>query len=119
MLNKWFRDLDNPAPPPKSEKVTRSLEGLQKYFTDLNQALREISTDPPKPYIDRLCSVKNSYDFARMLEKIVEEVLYSEGKMDLATRKAYYLYYFHREQLEKAASDKLFFFSKQIGRIWT
>jgi hypothetical protein len=118
LLNKWFRDLENPSSPPKSEKVVRGQEDLQKYFADLNQAVNEISADPPKPYIEKLSHVSNPYDFAKILEKIIEDILRREGKIDPNPRKAYYLYYFHKQQLVNAASAKWFSSTKQIGRIW-
>jgi hypothetical protein len=120
LLNEWFRNLSNPSAPPKSEKVVKA-DGVQDeishqdYFSFLSEALQEIKTDPKKIYMERLRSATNPYDFALILQATVEEILYSTGKIDRGLRKAFYLFYFHRRQLEKAAFDKCFSSFKQIG----
>jgi hypothetical protein len=120
LLKHWFSTLTEPKllPRQKSEKVVRGQEDLQKYFSDLNQAVNEIGADPKKPYIEALSHVNNPFDFAKIFENIVEEILRREGKIDPNPRQAYYLYYFHQQQLVNAASAKWFSSIKQIGRVW-
>lgn len=125
LLNKWFKKLENPSRPGESEKGLKSREAQQKYFDLLEEALEEIwdSKKSDSPYIKKLCSQNNPYDFAETLEREVEGILHFENKIE--PKETFFLYYFHRRQLEDAAlnledaaSKKRFSANKQIGRIW-
>lgn len=92
------------------------------YFELLEESLRGICDSklyPPslsKPYLEQLCSKNNPYDFTETLELAVDATLHFEDLID--PKKTFFLYYFHRQQLQDAASKKWFSTGKQIGRVW-
>jgi hypothetical protein len=117
LLDEWFQHLENPCPPPGTgKKVRKAFESLHKYFSDLEGALQTISNDSEK--LNALGKATNPFDFATILELIIGEILLYEGKRDPMYEQVYYLYYFHRKQLEESARMQLFPNSAQIGGIF-
>ena len=129
LLKKWFKNLDNPSPPEESYKKGKTWEDVHNYFYLLDEARDEIlksqslcslpseEADLEKlSYTERLCSQNNPYDFAETFEKAVDEILNFENKID--PNKTFFLYYFHRRQLQDAASEKWFKTAHKIGKIW-
>jgi hypothetical protein len=116
ILDEWFQHLEKPCPPEVTgKKVRKAFEALHKYFSDLDGALQSISSNPTK--LRRLGSKTNPFDFATLLEIFVGEILLDEGKVDPTREQVYYLYYFHRRQLEQSTREHLFPDSSQIGSI--
>ncbi len=124
-------EVSKKAPEKKEREFIGILKDLHVYFSDLEYALQLICQDTPPPYppslgkkpdeqkelyIEQLCSSNNPYDFAKTLEQAVDGVLHFKNK--IGPDEKFFLYYFHRRQLEKAAYEKWFSSDKQIGRIW-
>ncbi len=110
---------DNPSQP----KELKTMQDVQIYFDRLNKALakiKELTCYLPyleKAYIETLCLQNNPYDFAETLEQAVDGTLHFEKEIE-DPKTTFVLYYFHRRQLEEAASEMWFSTNKQIGRVW-
>lgn len=122
LLYTWFHNLEKPSPPKDVLRGVKTQEYQESYFDRLEEGIEEIFKRkdlPPPPsrsYLERICRQNNPYDFAVTVEKAVAGILHFDNKIE--PDRTFFLYYFHRRQLEEAASQEWFSSYKQIGRIW-
>ena len=128
LIERLLKVKEHPSP----EQSLKHLQGVQKYFVLLNEALTQINEDlvqikeskshPPHitteymKELEKLCSRNNPYGFVKTLEEAVDTILHLTNKIN--PKETFILYYFHRRKLQKDASDKWFSSYKQIGKVW-